>query len=92
MSGKQNAMTKQSSLKTAGQLIVENLNWVILFPLIVFGIVFSDNFGTWNNVSNVLKQVSINGVLAAGFTIVILADGFDLFYWYHYFYLCSWWR
>ena len=78
MSGKQNVMTKQISLKTAGQLIVENLNWVILFLLIVFGIVFSDNFGTWNNVSNVLRQVSINGVLAAGFTIVILADGFDL--------------
>ena len=53
MSGKQNVMTKQISLKTAGQLIVENLNWVILFLLIVFGIVFSDNFGTWNNVSNV---------------------------------------
>lgn len=65
-------------LKTVGQLMIENLNWVLLAFLILFGMIFTENFFTWSNISNVLKQVSINGVLAAGFTIVILADGFDL--------------
>lgn len=78
MSGRQKTMMTKISPRNAGLLIIENLNWVILILLILFGILFSDNFSTWNNVSNVLKQVSINGVLAAGFTIVILADGFDL--------------
>ncbi len=64
--------------KVLGRLIIENLNWVLLVFLILFGMIFTENFFTWNNISNVLRQVSINGVLAAGFTIVILADGFDL--------------
>lgn len=64
--------------KAVGQIFVENLNWVLLIGLILFGMIFSEYFFSWNNISNVLKQVSINGVLAAGFTIVILADGFDL--------------
>ncbi|MCI9017838.1 MAG: ABC transporter permease [Lachnospiraceae bacterium] len=65
-------------LRAAGQLVIENLNWVLLAFLILFGMIFTENFFTWSNISNVLRQVSINGVLAAGFTIVILADGFDL--------------
>lgn len=72
------AVVKKFSFRAVIRLILENLNWVILGLLILFGIIFSDNFATWDNVSNVLKQVSINGVLAAGFTIVILADGFDM--------------
>ena len=64
--------------KVLGRLIIETLNWVLLVFLILFGMIFTENFFTWNNISNVLRQVSINGVLAAGFTIVILADGFDL--------------
>jgi len=78
MSVKTTVAPKADSLRKIGRIVIENLNWVILILLVLAGLLFSDNFFTWNNMSNVLKQVSINGVLAAGFTIVILADGFDL--------------
>lgn len=38
----------------------------------------SEFFLTWNNLSNVLRQSSINGILAIGVTYVILTGGIDL--------------
>jgi len=40
--------------------------------------VLSDNFLTSGNLTNVLRQVSINGILAVGMTFVILTGGIDL--------------
>lgn len=43
------------------------------------GMVFvSDRFFTWENLSNVARQVSINGIIAVGMTLVILTGGIDL--------------
>ena len=36
------------------------------------------NFMTWTNITNVLRQISINGLLAIGMTYVILLAGIDL--------------
>src|ERR687883_541546 len=38
----------------------------------------NEYFLTWGNWANVLRQTSINGVLAIGMTYVILAGGIDL--------------
>lgn len=38
----------------------------------------SDRFFTWDNLSNIARQVSINAVMAVGMTIVILTKGIDL--------------
>lgn len=38
----------------------------------------SDEFFTTSNISNVLRQVSINGIIAVGMTMVILTGGIDL--------------
>ena len=38
----------------------------------------SDKFLTFSNWSNILRQVSINGIIAVGMTIVILTGGIDL--------------
>jgi ribose/xylose/arabinose/galactoside ABC-type transport system permease subunit len=35
-------------------------------------------FFTWGNLVNLLRQVSINGIIASGMTIVMIAGGFDL--------------
>jgi ribose/xylose/arabinose/galactoside ABC-type transport system permease subunit len=53
---------------------------LILFLLVAVGILsaVSPAFRTFTNVMNVLRQVSINGVLAMGMTFVILAAGIDL--------------
>ncbi len=38
----------------------------------------SDNFFSLNNIMNVLRQVSVVGILAVGMTFVILTGGIDL--------------
>lgn len=38
----------------------------------------SDRFLTWTNVLNILRQSSINGIVAVGMTMVILTRGIDL--------------
>ena len=60
------------------QLLKNNLSLVILLLIFGVGIFFTDSFLTSSNLLNVLRQVSINGVLAAGFTIVVISDQFDL--------------
>jgi ribose transport system permease protein len=38
----------------------------------------SDRFLTWDNVSNIGRQASINGIIATGMTCVIITGGIDL--------------
>lgn len=51
------------------------ISFVLLFIILSLA---SANFLSANNLLNVLRQVSINGVLAVGMTYVILAAGIDL--------------
>jgi ABC-type xylose transport system permease subunit len=53
------------------------LLFVLILMFLVMTIV-SDVFLTTNNIINVLRQISINGVLAVGLTFVILTGGIDL--------------
>ena len=55
-----------------------NMPFIVLVAMIIMGAVVSEHFLTTGNIMNILRQVSINGVLAAGFTLVILIDGFDM--------------
>jgi len=50
----------------------------ILLFLIVISSYLSPNFLTNRNISNILRQVSVNGILACGMTFVMLTGGFDL--------------
>lgn len=64
------------------------LDWLLHSPLalplvglIVVSVLMgfaSDNFFTINNILNVLRQVSVVGILAVGMTFVILTGGIDL--------------
>ena len=51
---------------------------VALVVLCVVLAVINENFLTWRNWINILRQTSINGVLAIGMTFVILTRGIDL--------------
>lgn len=53
---------------------------ILIALLLIIGIlsVISPVFLTFNNVINVLRQISINGLLAIGATFVILTKGIDL--------------
>jgi len=69
-------------------LRLRRVNWRIFFRR--YGIVISflllclvlsllsDRFLTWTNILNVLRQSSINGIIAVGMTMVILTAGIDL--------------
>jgi putative xylitol transport system permease protein len=49
----------------------------LLLIVLVLGL-STDSFLTAGNLTNVLRQVSINGILAVGMTFVILTGGIDL--------------
>lgn len=49
-----------------------------LVMMVVVTAAVSDVFLTPNNLINVFRQVSINGILAVGMTIIIIAGGIDL--------------
>lgn len=51
---------------------------LILLFMIVFLLIASPTFRTWQNMINVLHQISINGIIAVGMTFVIISGGIDL--------------
>ncbi|MEM9423319.1 MAG: ribose ABC transporter permease [Spirochaetota bacterium] len=68
---------KLSALKSKTWLMDHRaLIGLLVFVLIVS--VLNPNFLTINNILNVLRQISVNFVLAMGMTFVILAGGIDL--------------
>jgi ribose transport system permease protein len=56
----------------------EILTTLGFFVLFIFFSIASDQFFTQSNISNIVEQVSINGILAVGMTFVILTGGIDL--------------
>lgn len=50
---------------------------ILLFIIIIFAVV-SPVFLTASNITNVFKQVSINGIIAIGMTFVVVTGGIDL--------------
>ncbi len=64
---------------------IKNTKWVqtymLIFIVVGLGLalsLISPNFLTTTNLLNVLRQISINGILAIGMTIVCLTGGIDL--------------
>jgi ribose transport system permease protein len=50
----------------------------IIIVLIIVSSFLSDKFLSVNNISNIMRQISVNGILACGMTFVLLTGGFDL--------------
>ncbi|WP_068112764.1 ABC transporter permease [Tropicimonas marinistellae] len=74
----------EKARKSGGLNIAQVLHSPLVLPLaglIVVSILMglaSENFFSVSNIMNVLRQVSINGILAVGMTFVILTGGIDL--------------
>ncbi|MGI9276527.1 MAG: ribose ABC transporter permease [Endozoicomonas sp.] len=77
----------QLSLNTAGQNRSFRINKELLFEyksviaLLIFMVavsMISDSFFSTNNMLNILRQTSINAIIAVGMTFVILTSGIDL--------------
>jgi ribose transport system permease protein len=50
----------------------------IIIGLIIVSSFLSDKFLSVSNISNIMRQISVNGILACGMTFVLLTGGFDL--------------
>lgn len=69
---------ENSRLKLFLRIFMKNIPFVGLFALIIFMSSLSSVFLTPNNILNILRQASINGVVAFGMMTVILSAGIDL--------------
>lgn len=66
-------------LKSNSQSVLQKIGPLIgLLLIVVIITIMSPNFLTVNNLLNVLRQVSINALIAFGMTFVILTGGIDL--------------
>ena len=66
------------SAKSVGQWAMNNTNVLLMFLLIIIGAVTSQNFFSGSNLANVLRQITVNGMLAVACTMTLLVNGFDL--------------
>jgi len=72
-------MEKSSGIKKIIKRIWERYNILLgLVVLFIFSSLVSEAFLTARNLLNVMRQVSINGIIAVGMTFVILTAGIDL--------------
>ena len=67
------AVTREALVKLPGEPV-----WIVLVVLVLVMAVISDVFLTPDNLLNVLRQVSIIGVIAVGVTIALIGGNFDL--------------
>ncbi|MBS4207527.1 ribose ABC transporter permease [Bacillus sp. FJAT-50079] len=73
------SISSKKSFKLLNKNIIQQsrLFWVLLLFIIIASIV-SPNFTQVDNIINILRQVSIVGIIAVGMTFVILTGGIDL--------------
>lgn len=67
--------TKQFQL---GRFLIEQRSFVALFILIVSVSMINPDFFSVDNILNILRQTSVNAIIAVGMTFVILIAGIDL--------------
>ncbi len=63
---------------SVGDWIRNNTNLLLMFALIIVGALTSDNFFSMDNILNVLRRITVNGMLAVACTMTLLVGGFDL--------------
>ncbi len=70
---------KRSSFLPATATLIRNQGILVAFVVLCVVLsVSSEFFLTWGNLTNVIRQTAINGILAIGLTFVILGKGIDL--------------
>jgi ribose/xylose/arabinose/galactoside ABC-type transport system permease subunit len=56
----------------------DNTNLLFLFVMVIIGSAVTEHFFTLANLINLFNRISINGIMAVGFTLTFLVGGFDL--------------
>lgn len=73
-----NTAVKRIDAKGIGEWVRNNTNVLLMFALIIVGALTSKNFFSGGNLANVLRQITVNGMLAVACTMTLLVNGFDL--------------
>lgn len=72
----------ETNARTNGKRIADwarnNTNLILLLAMILIGAFSSSAFFTADNIMNVLRRITVNGIMAVGFTMTLLVNGFDL--------------
>ena len=71
-------VVRRLDARSAGDWVKNNTNILLMFVLIIAGALTSENFFSTGNLFNVLRQVTVNGMLAVACTMTLLVNGFDL--------------
>lgn len=65
-------------VKKVKDCLLDNPSIAMMLILLVVGTIVSPTFLTGSNLLSVFRRISTNGIMAAGFTIVLMVGGFDL--------------
>lgn len=71
-------MQKKKGGMFSKEWLIEQKSLIALLLLIVVVSFLNDNFFTVDNILNILRQTSVNAIIAVGMTLVILTAGIDL--------------
>lgn len=63
---------------SVGDWVRNNTNLLLMVALIIVGAVTTDNFFSLDNILNVFRRITVNGMLAVACTLTLLVGGFDL--------------
>lgn len=69
---------KRTEPNVLGEWVRNNTNVLLMIALIIVGAITSQNFFSAGNLANVLRQITVNGMLAVACTMTLLVNGFDL--------------
>ena len=69
---------KPLTINSVGEWVRNNTNILLMFTLIFVGALTSNSFFSGHNLANVLRQITVNGMLAVACTMTLLVNGFDL--------------
>lgn len=67
-----------SKKKEKKQIPEKNLIIIVIIMWALLAIVTKGSFYSWSNIKNLIRQSSINGVVAIGMTLIIITGGIDL--------------
>lgn len=70
-------MKTDSRFRLKNILLSNSILFAIILLIIVTGII-EPNFLTWSNLLNILRQISVNGIVACGMTVCIISSCYDL--------------
>ena len=74
----QKTIDKRLTAGSVGDWVRNNTNLLLMFALIIVGALTSENFFSLDNLLNVLRRITVNGMLAVACTLTLLVGGFDL--------------